>query len=72
MQDAQILTIEMFKGNPAVIDFPLRLQVTISSVDDLGNAVVQPGDYVVKVPRHLKKDDVIVIDTTEGKYVSKA
>lgn len=74
VQDGMFLHLESFKGVPAVINFPLKVTLDVAELEDIGistcSAVLANG-MKVRVPKHLKAGDKVVIDTRTGEYAGK-
>lgn len=87
LHEGMRLQIESYKGQPAIITLPLRCNAKVQTVDDNGNAVVSTSPdesgsgggaaktlgvpFKVRVPKFVKVGDTVVIDTNDGKYLSR-
>ena len=72
LQDGISLVVESHAGAPVLVHLPARMTFSVASVDDAGGTATTAAGFKLRVPKHVKPGDSIVIDTAEGKYVSKA
>ena len=65
------LFIENYKGAPAVINFPQRLTFSVASLDPSSSSAVLENGMKMRVPKHVKAGDRVVVDCKPREYVSK-
>lgn len=70
VQPEMALSVDSYKGVPCLVGLPTRVTLTVTGMDDLGNADTDSG-LPIRVPRHVKVGDKIVIDPQDSRYVSK-
>jgi elongation factor P len=71
LQDGMFLHVEMFKGAPAVINFPMRVTLTVTQVEEASGSAFLENKMRVRVPKHVKVGDKAVVDTRNGEYMGK-
>jgi len=86
VQEGMTLTVESYKGVPAIFAIPPRVSVVVKHMDESGGgtatvdtAVGREGAGVgisavfkVRVPKFIKVGDVLTLDTTaDGKYLGR-
>lgn len=74
------IQVEFYEGKPVGIELPLVVELKVVSTEPtLKGATVDRGSkpatletgLVVQVPPFIQEGDVIKVDTTEGKYLSR-
>lgn len=70
--DGIAIYVEAHKGEPAVVNIPSRITVVVTEMDEAGGVAVVTAGYKVRAPKHVKVGDSIVVDTSDGRYISKA
>ena len=71
LQDGMFLHVEMFKGVPAVINFPMRVTFAVTGVEDASGTIFLENGMRVRAPKHVKVGDKAVVDTRTGEYSGK-
>lgn len=80
LHEGLTVTLEMYKGAPATVALPSRLTFEVVEVDSLPSGSVKENRDVpallenglrVRMPKHVKKGEKIILDTSDGKYVGK-
>ena len=66
------LYVEAYNGSPAVVNIPMRATFTITATEETGggSATLENG-LTLRVPKHLKAGDRVIVDTRDGLYVGK-
>lgn len=83
-QEGMVLTIETYKGNPAVVTVPPKVTVLVKSMDEGGGVAVVDtalgadsgsngisNEFKVRVPKFVKVGDKLTLDTNDGKYLGR-
>ena len=65
------LFLENYKGAPAVINFPMRVTFTVASLDIASSSCILDNGAKLRVPKHVKAGDRVIVDTKTREYVSK-
>jgi elongation factor P len=81
VQDGMILTIENYKGEPAVLNIPARITVIVKEMDEGGGVAIADtaltpeatfsSTFKIRVPKFIKVGDKLSIETADNKYVGR-
>lgn len=84
VQEGMVLTVEAYKGTPAIVNIPPRISVVVRHMDEGGGTAVVDtavgtdaagagisNTFKVRVPKFIKVGDVLTLDTADGKYVGR-
>ncbi|SFA71629.1 translation elongation factor P (EF-P) [Lentibacillus halodurans] len=81
MKENMEVSIITYEGEVLGVDLPKNVELTVAETEpglkgDTASGGTKPATletgYVVQVPLFINEGDVLVISTTEGKYVSRA
>lgn len=71
LQDGITLVVESHAGVPVLVHLPPRMTFEVTSLDDGGSTATTSQGFKLRVPKHVKVGDRILVDTSDGRYVSK-
>lgn len=72
LRDGISLVVEEHAGAPVLVHLPPRMEFGVAALDEgQGLATLDQGGIRLRVPKHVRLGDRVVVDTAEGKYVSK-
>jgi hypothetical protein len=71
LQDGMTIQVEAYQGVPAIVTLPSRVTFTIASLEETSGSAVTDKGFRIRVPKHVKVGDRVIVDTNSGIYVSK-
>ena len=71
LQDGITIVIESHDGVPVLVHLPQRMTFEVTSLEDSTGTALTSHGFKCRVPKHVRVGDKIVVDTEDGRYVSK-
>jgi elongation factor P len=71
LQDGMQIVIESYNDLPVVVQLPMRVAFELTAVDASSGTGTTSTGFKLRVPKHVVAGDRVLIDTADGRYVSK-
>ena len=71
VRDGITIVIESHADVPVLVHLPPRMTFEVSEIDDASSTAMTTQGFKLRVPKHVRPGDTIVVDTDDGRYISK-